>query len=311
MSAESRPSYPFRPRLSLWVAALWVAAGAFFKLFAGSPNDMPPSVQAWPLDPGWTFRLAIGVELCVVILALWRPRVGWLALALLFAFFDYLLYGMLQAGEASCGCFGSSLAIAPWQMMAVDSALLVSLLVTRTWRGFQPKPLKPKVLFPFFAIVLIVPWFLDLEAQVVTHIDEDTGEETTQVSGQWKRFEPTDWEGQMIHDTDLAQFVADEGGVDLIPPPAHVIVYRLSCDHCRLHFEHLMQEPIVDRALVLVRVPEPDNATDVVTAVKPPADLELVLRELPRGYGITTPVIFDVDDLFMIHDVIEQPLEED
>ena len=55
---------------------------------------------------------------------------------------------------------------------------------------------------------------------------------------------------------------------------AHVIIYRLSCDHCRVHFEQLMIEPIVDRQLVLIRVPEPDNPSDVITEVKPPADVE-------------------------------------
>jgi len=315
MAAESQPSYPFRPRISLVVAALWVAAGALFKLLAGSPNDMPPSVQEWPLlEPAWTFRLAIGVELCVVILALARPRVGWLALVLLFAFFDFLLYGLVQAGDASCGCFGSSVPIKPWQMMAIDSLLLVAILVTRPWRGFQPRPLKPKALAPYFAgmlVALALPWFLFHEAQVVTRTDEDTGEEITEVSGEWHRFEPSEWEGQMIHDTDLATFIADEGGADLIPVPAQVIIYRLSCDHCRLHFELLMQEPIVDRALVLIRVPEPSNPTDVVTGVIPPAAVELTLRELPRGYGITTPVIFELDEFFVIGQVAEQQPEDD
>lgn len=314
MAAESHPSYPFRPRISLWVAAAWVAAGALFKLLAGSPNDMPPSVQEWPLlEPAWTFRLAIGVELCVVILALARPRVGWLALVLLFGFFDYLLLGLIRAGDASCGCFGSSIPIKPWLMMTIDSVLLLSLIVTRPWRGFRPRSLKPKAMAPYLASMLVaaaLPWFLFHEAQVVTHTDEDTGEEITEVLGEWHPFDPSRWEGQMIHDTDLAQFIADEGGADLIPVPAQVIIYRLSCDHCRLHFEHLMQEPIVDRALVLIRVPEPSNPTDVVTGVKPPAAVELTLRELPRGYGITTPVILELDEFFVIGQVTEQQLED-
>lgn len=300
---EPTPAQPRFPaaRLALWIAAAWVAAGALFKLFAGSPNDLPPLIQEFPLlRPAWTFRLAIGVELSAVILALARPRIGWACLALLFAFFDLVLLQMMRAGEQSCGCFGSSVPIQPWQMMAIDTVLLAGLLITRTWRAFPKRALRPLLLLPLFALVIGAPWFMFEEARVPPQggSSEDPG-------GDWYLFQPASWEGEMIHDTDLARFFDPPGSVDLIPPPAHVIVYRLSCEHCEQHFIELMANPITDRQLVLVRVPEPGNPSDVVSAVKPPALLDVDLRELPRGYGITTPVTFDVDENFIVTNVLE------
>lgn len=304
---------PFTARLAILLAAAWVAAGALFKFFAGSPNDLPPTVQEFPLlKPAWTFRLAIGIELCVVITALLRPRIGWILLVLLFGFFDFLLWQMIQAGEESCGCFGSNVPIEPWQMMAIDTALLLGLLVGRAWRGLSKRPLKPALLvslFLLYAIVLAAPWFQFREAEVVEVVRED-GAVETQVQGDWRQFVPSSWEGRMIHDTDLASYFDPPEAVDLIPPPAHVILYRLSCEHCRDHFIELQADPIADRPLVLVRIPEPDDPSDVVSAVKPPAAVEIDLVELPRGYGITTPVTFDVDDLFMISNVVAQRAED-
>ena len=79
------------------------------------------------------------------------------------------------------------------------------------------------------------------------------------------------------------------------------------CEHCKEHFEKLMVTPIVDRPVVLVEIPENagDEVTDVVSSIKPQALLEIKLKSMPRGYGITTPVTFDVDDLFMVENVTE------
>jgi hypothetical protein len=289
---------PSGARLFLTLAALWVAAGALFKLFAGTPADLPPTIQEFPLlRPAWSFRLAIGIELSIVILAFLRPRCGAKLLILMFIAFDLLLMQMMRSGDASCGCFGSKVPIEPWMMMVIDSALLAGLVLRRSWR-VGPEECKSIVkLLPLFALVLIYPWF-------------KFGEETLVVDTQgadWHHFTPSQWEGEMIHDLDLVGFFEDPSVVDQIPPPAHVILYRLSCEHCKEHFEKLMVTPIVDRPIVLIEIPENegDDVTDVVSSIKPQALLEIKLKPMPRGYGITTPVTFDVDDLFTVQNVTE------
>jgi len=302
---------PSGARLILTLAALWVAAGALFKLFAGTPADLPPTIQEFPLlRPAWSFRLAIGIELSIVILAFLRPRCGAKLLILMFIAFDLLLMQMMRSGDSSCGCFGSKVPIEPWMMMVIDSVLLAGLVLRRSWRVGPEECKSILKLLPLFALVLIYPWFKFTEAKVTIQVDEDTGEETLVVETEgadWHHFTPSQWQGKMIHDLDLVGFFEDPSVVDMIPPPAHVILYRLSCEHCKEHFEKLMVTPIVDRPIVLVEIPENegDEVTDVVSSIKPQALLEIKLKPMPRGYGITTPVTFDVDDLFTVQNVTE------
>lgn len=319
-------------RFALWLACAWVLAGACFKLFAGSPNDLPPTIQDFPLlKPEWTFNLAIGIELSIVLLALSRPRVFWILLAAMFVVFDVLLVQMIQAGEESCGCFGSSVPLKPIHMLTIDTLLLAGLLVTRVWSGFPRKALGPFLVLatPLVAGLVAVPWFVfdyDLDLSPGTGgapaelagagggEGQDSGDpaeasEPTESSGpaelpDWYRFEPESWSGQLIGDLDLATLLV--GGADTawsIPAPAHVVLYRLSCDHCRQHFETLLENPILDRAVVLVNIPENADAEDVVSAVKPQGAFEYELVPLERGYGITTPVVFELDDTFTVNSV--------
>ena len=308
MTSE-RPSR-WNARLALLLACAWVAAGALFKLFTGSPSDLPATIREFPLlRPEWTFKLAIGIELSIVILALARPRVGWFFLVALYAVFDLLLWQILRAGEASCGCFGSKVPLKPAHMLAIDSVLLLSLLASRVWGAFERRPLRPLPLLPLFALVLAAPWFVLRDTRVIQVVDQETGAVQTQVvEGDWKQLDPPSWEGSVLADTELAAFLA--GGQDQvwsIPAPAHVILYRNSCDHCREHFEELLTHPVIDRPLVLIRIPDDEGSGDVVGVVKPQDALEYELRVLPRGYGITTPVLFDLDDAWTVHGVVERP----
>ena len=97
------------PIAAITSAALWLLAGAGFKLLAGTPNDLPPVVRDFPLELGLTYKLVIGLELCVAFLALLQPKWSWVPVVAVFLVFDAILAGMLS--EASCGCFGSTITI--------------------------------------------------------------------------------------------------------------------------------------------------------------------------------------------------------
>ena len=72
-----------------------------------------------------------------------------------------------------------------------------------------------------------------------------------------------------------------------------------------------MEQPITDRQVVLIEVPEDTDAEDLVTGVKPVDALELRLEPVPRGYGITTPVVFDLDDTWTVQNVVLRPVEDE
>jgi hypothetical protein len=320
MTSETpRPAGP--ARIALLLAVGWLLAGALFKLLAGSPNDLPETVRDFPLlKPTWTFRLAIGTELSIALIALIRPRVGWLLIVGLFAFFDFLLYKLGAAGETSCGCFGSNAPkwLTPFVMMCIDSVLLLGVLLTRPWSRFRggSKSLKPLV--PVALVFMALPWmpFFFKEAEVSTVINEETGKTVRVVEGDFHQFTPTEWKGQVFDQLDLMQFldgVDDPWSAFPIGVPTNVVLFRDSCEHCREHFEGLMVEPLPEGTqLVLIRIPEQGDADNVVDDVKPPdVFAELSLLELPRGYGITTPVVFDIDDeTFEVTDVYQGGEEE-
>ena len=138
-------------------------------------------------------------------------------------------------------------------------------------------------------------------------VDWSSRAQDAQASGDWKGFTPSDWEGQLIGDAEFAEWI--EGGPDMawsIPAPAHVVFYRVDCEHCRAHFIKLQESP-PPHAVALIRIPDVQPGDDVVSDVKPVnAAVDLSLYQLPKGYGLTTPVHFDVDETYMIQNVTEK-----
>ena len=314
-------------RVALLLAIAWLATGALFKLLAGSPNDLPDTIKDFPLlRPEWTFRLAIGVELSLCALALVRPRVGWILIVLLFGFFDFLLYKITAAGETSCGCFGGNAPswLKPQVMMGVDSVLLLGVLFTRPWRSFgtaRPTLLPVPILTALMlAVLMLLPWHSGC-FQVATppaptlppsgEAPAAQAQAPATAGGDWYGFTPSEWAHKVIADTDLAQWI--EGGAEqayTIPAPAHVVVYRVDCEHCRKHFIKLQENP-PELPIALIRVPDANPGDDVTSDVKPAnVTVELSLVPLPKGYGITTPVAFNLDEAWTIGDVIERSEDE-
>ena len=135
----------------LRLAALWLLAGALFKLLMGSPKDLPPSVLSFArgieLNADLTLRLAVAIELVIGVLALLRPKLAWLPITLQFIVFEAILLQMVLGGDASCGCFGSQITVPPQVMLGIDSVVLLCLLLSKPWhQAPAPSPGLPTVL---------------------------------------------------------------------------------------------------------------------------------------------------------------------
>lgn len=320
MDDSQRPS-PAPARIALLLALAWLAFWAFMKLYRGSPNDLPPQVlelSPWG-DVYTTFQAVIAIELGVVALALLWPRLGWFVLAAQYSVFLAVLAKLIEAGAETCGCTGSVIKLAPWQMATIDGVLLLGLLLTAPWKRLPPTrwlPLRLIVLIPALGLAVFAPLtkFVPVELPVVQADGEGDaagpdGTGAAKIEGDFYFFEPEGWGGQMIHDTDLAKFLDPPENVDLIPFPALVVLYRKSCDHCAAHIADLATSP-PDKPIVLLRVPEINDAeTPDVIQLRPDGALEMELTPLPRGYGITTPMSFELDDVFMIQNVQEHTPE--
>jgi hypothetical protein len=122
------------PALVVRGIALWILAGAAFKLLLGTAADLPRFLREAPLDIRWTYRLVIAVETFVALFALARPRRAWPLVALLLLVFVGGLVALAIEGAPSCGCFGAKLPIPPIVMLGIDLTLFVLLMVAAPWR---------------------------------------------------------------------------------------------------------------------------------------------------------------------------------
>ena len=129
--SEEKTTPGLRAHLSILLPALWLATGASFKLFAGTPKDLPPILFDLGMNIDTVFRVAIGIEFSIVFLALLRPAVGWRLLTLQYLVFLVILAPLAASGEASCGCLGSSVTLTPLTMIGIDGALLALLLTAK------------------------------------------------------------------------------------------------------------------------------------------------------------------------------------
>ncbi len=156
--SEEKTTPSLRDHLAILLPALWLATGASFKLFAGTPKDLPPVLFDLGLDIDLLFRLAIGIELSIVALALLRPAIGWRLLTVQYVIFLGLLAQLAASGEESCGCMGSSVTLTPMTMMGIDGALLALLLLVKPWqRALSDRG--PSWLAPAIVLVaLVFPW---------------------------------------------------------------------------------------------------------------------------------------------------------
>lgn len=275
--------------LAVRAAALWLAAGALFKLFAGTPADLPAVLHDLPLSTDLFFKLAIGVELSLVCAAVLRPRLAWLPMVALFLVFDAILAIALSQGAESCGCFGSSVTIPPAVMMAIDSVLLLAILATRPWQstssGIGPAPALP--LLVAACLALPFPYIGSTEIQV----DEETGtfnpEEVRYVV-----IEPETWKDQLVYDTDFARLFPAE--VETLPTDGLYVFWRWTCDHCAEHLQALADTDDGSRPIVLVRLIEDQDSPENQAVLAMPTGGHVTELSLPAGpqYVIETPAEF-------------------
>jgi len=276
---DSRPARLAMAALGL--AALWVLAGAVFKLFWGTPALLPKPVIAtgerFGLDLGLTYKLAIGMELALVAVALLRPRLGWWGLAALFVVFDLVLAAQIAAGETKCGCFGASFSPSPKVMLAIDTVLLVLILATRPWKTAG-------LGFPLFvpaalaAVGLALPWFFDRE--LATTITKD-GEELDISSNAYVILDLEQWVGKDIWDTPLGQPPLSASiDVNSLALDGLWVFWRATCDHCAEHLKLMKEKEQGQRLLVLVQIEEKNDTL-----------ANRVVHEMPDGNFVQHAVL--------------------
>lgn len=269
---------------------LWILAGALFKLLEGTPNDLPPVVRdfAFPSDLGLKYKLAIGAELCIVSLALFRPRWGWLAVAAQMAVFVVVL--LFTLGEESCGCFGTKVVISPEIMLAIDGTLLVLLLALRPWR-IKPGGLHYLGILALWAVGISLPWFFDREVGPGPFVDGQP------VEGDYIILEVEKWVGMDAGETPLAQVIDPY----TFFPDGRWVLWRATCDECAAHLKEMKETETGERLITLIQIKEKHDTLGNQVVHDFPDGAFVHRAELPDSleYIIGAPAELDVE-AFMI-----------
>ena len=241
--------------LAVRLAALWLLAGALFKLLKGTPADLPTIVQALPFELGLTYKFAILIELCLGGIALLRPRWAWPFLVVAFVVFDLVLVSQIADGASSCGCFGSDVPVSPWAMLGIDTALLLAMLFTRPWARLRRRPVgivAPLGSVAVVALAVLLPfvWF-----------DRQTYQDGAVVPGSFLILDVESWTGTDVWDTELGQLPLSEYiDVTALPLDGLWVFWRATCDHCAAHLEHLEQVETGERFITLIQLEEPHDS---------------------------------------------------
>lgn len=277
--------------LAVGLAAAWILVGAAFKLFLGTPNDLPPVVRDIYRDPVLVYKVVIAIECAVSALAILRPKHGWWLVAGAYVVFEAILATQLAAGAESCGCFGSKVPMTPERMVLIDSLLLVFLLATRPWK-LPGRGAPWWLVLVLMAAGVALPFALDREVGAPPAPAEGTAAAPVgraKVGRGFVSFDVEEWVGKSIDETPLAQAI--EGGIGELPFDGPWILWRSTCDHCAKHLEHLAQNPPDVPFITLVRLKERHDTEANRQVVVMPEGANVVQASCPDtiDYVVTTP----------------------
>jgi hypothetical protein len=277
--------------ISVRFAALWLFAGAFFKLFFGNPNLIPPLLREHtPFGLILTYKLAISIELAIVALAMLKPRAGWIAITPLFAFFLVLLGDMVLKGKTNCGCFGSAFELHPLVMMSIDAACLGFVLATRPWSANFGRGAPSGAVAAAMAVGIALPWILIGDK---SHVPSNPAQVTVPGDGTgatskppqpadhsdvWIALSPASWVGKSVYDvTELTQWVPAEK----LPSEGKIVFWRQGCTHCAQHLREMAAKPDASTPILLVQVM--DDLKDGAAVDAKPSGSNVTEVQLPMG----------------------------
>ncbi len=252
------------------VVALWILFGGVFKLLQGTPADLPDAVSSLPFATGVLFKVVVGIELVVGLVALLRPSRGWLPALLLVGAFLLVLGMQIADGEEDCGCFGAAISIAPTLMLAVDGGLALLLLLSRPWR-LEPgtRELPWAVVGIVAALSLAGPLLIDREAK--------PGDTTPSNFKRWVELDLETMAGKKLSDTVLHGWLTQEQRIET----GLIIIWRASCEVCEEHLDSLANTEEGERDIVLLELP------------KDFPDEQVVVERLPEGAWVQEALLPD------------------
>ncbi len=275
--------------------AAWVIAGALFKLLAGTPADLPSVLRDLPVPLGLQYRTAISIELAVVALAIFAPRVAWLLEAAMLAVFVAILVALVARGDANCGCFGSSVSVPPAAMLAIDGTLLAALLASRPWRipaGAGRSLVRVAALGAPLGAGIAAPWALARAARGAP--GPGAAVPGSPMLPAYAVLTPAEWIGKPVEKTSIGRWL----DLAALPKTGLYVIYRMTCEHCGKHLFELAAADDGTRPIVLVRIVDKGEDPARFAVEVKPAGAHVTEVTLPESvdWVVTTPAEFELAD---------------
>jgi hypothetical protein len=268
-------------RLSLWLCAIWLAAGAYAKLVYGTPALLPEVVRnRSPLSIDLTYTLVIGIEFGLVALCFLRPRQAWLPMIALFAFFEFVLATQIAAGAESCGCFGGGLKVSPKLMMAVDSALLLFLLATKPWISRKRSGVGIGLVLGALILAFALPaiWIAVRQSGAPAQPGPGNGTPPPVKAPAWLTLDPAKWVGKSVYDIEeITKWIPAEK----LPSDGKIVLWRQSCDHCAKHLREMANGDKGEQPILLLQIQDDAESGRAVDAL--PSGAHVTMAEFPKG----------------------------
>jgi len=276
------------PAIVTRLVGLWILAGAFLKLFQGSPADLPQVLRDLPLDTGLVFRLAISGELVVGLLAVLRPSRGWLPAKILTLAFLIILVTQVVGGEDSCGCFGAVMTISPMVMLIIDAIAFLALVVVKPWRLERDKAELPWAATALVILgCLVLPWVIDNQT---TTADVAAGNTD---GNQWVELKWDTWKDKALKDTEIWPLLQPRAQID----EGLIILWSPTCEVCEEHLMTLHGTQQGQQPVVLLELPLDFDDEKIVVKVLPKGAY-VVSYKLPKAtyVDVTPPLHVEIED---------------
>ncbi len=295
------------------VVPLWVAAGATVKLFSGSPGNLPSTFVSFAretgIDLGFLLYTLIGLEFFAVGVMVLLARWSRLMAIFMLGSFCLILIGEMVAGAESCGCFGGTITIQPWQMLIVDGILLAGVIF------FAPRiagtALSLARGIPLMVVMMVAGIGLSFGAASVIHQDIQQSPEVDPnidpddptrnpnpraLPSNWWAQTIDNWTGKPWREIPLFQFMPrwpeglDEG-------KHYIVFYSRTCSHCEIMFIDDFTRDI-GAPVIAIEIPESRTQLRGENAWPMPETFNVTRVQLPLGpdWYIQAPLSLRIED---------------
>lgn len=253
-TADAPPRPPVWARFAARGVGVWILAGCLAKAVLGTPADLPVVVRRVPLPLGTTFALALAIEAFVGLSTALRPGRAWPLAALLLVAFSVVLGTQVAAGATSCGCFGSTVLVPPWLMLAFDLIFTALLVVARPWRLALGGRGDLVAGLAALAFAVALPLVANREATA--------GDASEHGLRRWATLDVESWSGRNIRATDLTAWADLSDARDGV-----WLLYRESCEACAECLKRMAVFEHGEREVTLVRLAERPTQSGLPRAV--------------------------------------------